>query len=158
MRLHTRVYGHRNRVCTEKLTLGEKSLAAPGNRTCLNGVLVRCSTNWATSPSTTWIFAWGPIKSFLVLKQLDVRLLANDSHAQILKFSSNSKHDSQICIPQAVTIICIIFKGWNAIFTDWNSFRGNSLSGTWMTRPNYKHISENEVETDVKIPSNGNQG
>ena len=71
-----------------------------------------------------------PLKAFLLSKQLDGRLLANDFHAQILKFSSNSKHDSQICISQAVTIICIIFKGWNAIFTDWNSFRGNSLSGT----------------------------
>ena len=33
-----------------KLTLGEKSLAAPENRTCLSGVPVRRSTNWATSP------------------------------------------------------------------------------------------------------------
>ena len=33
-----------------KLTLGEKSLAAPGNRTCVGGVPVRCCTNWATSP------------------------------------------------------------------------------------------------------------
>ena len=33
-----------------KLTLGEKSLAVPGNRICLSGVPVRRSTNWATSP------------------------------------------------------------------------------------------------------------
>ena len=31
MRMHTGVYGHRKRVCTEKLTVGEKSLAEPGN-------------------------------------------------------------------------------------------------------------------------------
>ena len=31
-----------------KLTLGEKSLAAPVNRTSLSGVTVRRSTNWAT--------------------------------------------------------------------------------------------------------------
>ena len=30
--------------------LGEKSLAAPGNRTCVGNVPVRCSTNWSTSP------------------------------------------------------------------------------------------------------------
>ena len=33
-----------------KLTLGEKSLAAPGNQTCIGNVPVWCSTNWATSP------------------------------------------------------------------------------------------------------------
>ena len=33
-----------------KSTLGEKSLAAPGNRTCVSGVAVRCSTSWAISP------------------------------------------------------------------------------------------------------------
>ena len=33
-----------------KWTLGENSLAAPGNRTCVSGVPVRCSTNWTTSP------------------------------------------------------------------------------------------------------------
>ena len=32
-----------------KLTLGEKSFAAPGNRTCFSGVPVRRSTNLATS-------------------------------------------------------------------------------------------------------------
>ena len=32
-----------------KWTLGKKSLAAPGNRTCVSGVTVRRSTNWATS-------------------------------------------------------------------------------------------------------------
>ena len=30
---------------------GEKSLGAPGNRTCVSGVPVRRSTTWATSPS-----------------------------------------------------------------------------------------------------------
>ena len=46
-----------HRGCTDtvresawKLTLGEKSLAAPGNRTCVSGVPVRCSINWAASP------------------------------------------------------------------------------------------------------------
>ena len=29
------------------LTLGEKSLAAPGNRTCVGNVPVQCFTNWA---------------------------------------------------------------------------------------------------------------
>ena len=33
-----------------KLTLGEKSLAAPGNRTCVGSLPVRCSINRATSP------------------------------------------------------------------------------------------------------------
>ena len=45
MRLHTEVYRHRKSLHW-KLTLGEKSLAAPGNWTCLSGVPVRCSTNW----------------------------------------------------------------------------------------------------------------
>ena len=31
-----------------KLNLGNKCLAAPGNRTCVSGVTVRCSTEWAT--------------------------------------------------------------------------------------------------------------
>ena len=39
------------RESASKLTLGEKSLAASGNRTCVGGVPVRRSTNWATSPS-----------------------------------------------------------------------------------------------------------
>ena len=33
-----------------KLTLGEKSLAAPGNWTCLSSVPVQHYTDWATSP------------------------------------------------------------------------------------------------------------
>ena len=45
-----RLYGHRKSLHW-KLTQGEKSLAAPGNRTCVSGVPVRCCTNWATSPS-----------------------------------------------------------------------------------------------------------
>ena len=32
------------------MSLGEKSLAAPGNQTCLSGVPVQRSTDWATSP------------------------------------------------------------------------------------------------------------
>ena len=36
-----------------KLTPGEKFLAAPGNRTCVGSVPVRCSANWATSPLVT---------------------------------------------------------------------------------------------------------
>ena len=43
------LYGHRKRVGT-KSWLVEKSLGAPGNRTCLSGVPVRRSTNRATSP------------------------------------------------------------------------------------------------------------
>ena len=39
------LYMHRKRVCTRKLTLRKRSLAAPGNRTCLSGVPVRRSTN-----------------------------------------------------------------------------------------------------------------
>ena len=31
------------------LTLGEKSIAASGNRTCVSSVPIRCSINWATS-------------------------------------------------------------------------------------------------------------
>ena len=38
------------------LTLGEKSLAAPGNRTCVGSVPVRCSTNWATSLPMTSVW------------------------------------------------------------------------------------------------------
>ena len=37
-----------------KLTLGEKSLAAPGDRTCVSSMPVRFSTNWATSPPSFW--------------------------------------------------------------------------------------------------------
>ena len=33
-----------------KMTLGEKSLAVPGNRTCVSDLMIRCSTIWATSP------------------------------------------------------------------------------------------------------------
>ena len=39
-----------------KLALGEKSLATPGNRTCLNGAPAWCSTSWATSSP------WSPSK------------------------------------------------------------------------------------------------
>ena len=38
-------YGHRKRISTKKLTLGENSLAAPENRTCVSGAQVRCFTN-----------------------------------------------------------------------------------------------------------------
>ena len=44
------MYGHHKESLHWKLTLGEKSFAAPGNRTCVSGVLVRISTNWTTSP------------------------------------------------------------------------------------------------------------
>ena len=37
-------------VCALKQNVEEKSLAAQGNRTCLNGMSVWSSTNWATSP------------------------------------------------------------------------------------------------------------
>ena len=38
-----------------KLTLGRESLAAPGNQTCMCVVMVRHSTNWATShPQSNW--------------------------------------------------------------------------------------------------------
>ena len=43
----------------KELTVGEKFLAAPGNRTCVGGVPVRCSTNWATSPP---LFHWCRLK------------------------------------------------------------------------------------------------
>ena len=39
-----------------KLTLGENSLAAPGNRTCVSGVPVQWSTNWATAPHLLTFF------------------------------------------------------------------------------------------------------
>ena len=39
-----------------KFILGQKSFVAPGNRTCISGMPVRCSTNWATTP---------PIKPFV---------------------------------------------------------------------------------------------
>ena len=43
-----------------KWNLGEKYLLAPGNRTCVSGVPVRYSTNWATS-----------LPLYLVLKNLE---------------------------------------------------------------------------------------
>ena len=52
--MHATVFGgvrHRTRVCTEN-GLGEKSLGAPGNRTCVSDVPVRRCTNWATSNPT----------------------------------------------------------------------------------------------------------
>ena len=42
------LHKHCKRVCPESW-LGEKSLATRGNRTCLSGVPVQCSTSWATS-------------------------------------------------------------------------------------------------------------
>ena len=38
-----------------KVDLGEKSLAALGNRTCVGGVTVWCSTSWATSHCNHWV-------------------------------------------------------------------------------------------------------
>ena len=49
MWLRTGMYGHRKRVCTER-SLREKSRAAPGNRTCVSGMLVQPSASWTTSP------------------------------------------------------------------------------------------------------------
>ena len=37
-----------------KLTLGEKLFAAPGNQTCISGMMVQCGTNWAMSPPQFW--------------------------------------------------------------------------------------------------------
>ena len=45
-----RLCRHCKRVWTKKLNLGERSLAAPGNRTCLSSMAVWSLTNWATSP------------------------------------------------------------------------------------------------------------
>ena len=62
--VHTR---NCTRGCTDvvkslhwKSALGEKSLAAPGNRTCVSGVPVGRSSNWATSPPLAWFdeLAW----------------------------------------------------------------------------------------------------
>ena len=48
----TDAHGHLKRVHW-KLTLAEKSLAVPGNRTCVSGAVpVRCSTNGATFQPT----------------------------------------------------------------------------------------------------------
>ena len=50
--MHTiahRMYRHCKRVCTESW-VGEKSPAAPENRTRVGSVAIQCSTNWATPP------------------------------------------------------------------------------------------------------------
>ena len=56
------------RLCTDtrkslhwKLTLGEKSLAAPENRACVSGVTVHALTNWATSPLSHMSSNLGPV-------------------------------------------------------------------------------------------------
>ena len=42
----------RNVQCTNVHEVtGRKSLAALGNQICISGMLIRCSTNWATSPT-----------------------------------------------------------------------------------------------------------
>ena len=38
-------------ILHRKLTLGEKSLAVPGNRTCVSGVTIRCSNQLTYIPS-----------------------------------------------------------------------------------------------------------
>ena len=51
---HEGVCGHRKRVCSEsRLWERKKSLAAPGNRTCVDSVPVRCSTNCASECKTS---------------------------------------------------------------------------------------------------------
>ena len=47
--LHMGAHGHPKRVCTESWPWEKKSLATLGNQTCVGGVPVWCSTNWATS-------------------------------------------------------------------------------------------------------------
>ena len=42
----------------------EKSLPAPGNRTCVSGVPVRCSTNWTTFPPRNEVFGSTRITRF----------------------------------------------------------------------------------------------
>ena len=51
MWLHTGVYGHTLESLHWKLTLGEKSLAAPGKRTCISGALVQCSNQLSYIPT-----------------------------------------------------------------------------------------------------------
>ena len=46
------LYRHRKKVLHWKLTLGDKSLAAPGSRSYVSGVPVRHSSNWATTHCT----------------------------------------------------------------------------------------------------------
>ena len=47
---HEGVWTH-VRESAGKLTLGEKSLAAPGNRTCVSGMVVRCSNQVSYIPT-----------------------------------------------------------------------------------------------------------
>ena len=52
-----------------KLTLGEKSLAAPGNRTCNGGMLIQHFTTWATTPPAAiqkWIID-GCVFQFIIM-------------------------------------------------------------------------------------------
>ena len=77
------------RVCTESWLWGEKFLAAPGNRTCVDGVPVRCSTNWATSPplgqNLVW-FVWDWLIDWLIDLYMSIapclwpKALFNDSN------------------------------------------------------------------------------
>ena len=48
------VYGHTSGSLHWKLTVGEKSLAALGNRTCVSGVMVRCSNQLSYIPTPDW--------------------------------------------------------------------------------------------------------
>ena len=53
---HGEGYGHQKKSLYWKLTRGRKSLAAPGNRTCVSGVTVRCSNQLSYIPSPTHLF------------------------------------------------------------------------------------------------------
>ena len=57
MWLHTGVWGHWKRACTESW-LGRKSLAALGNWTCVSGMTVQCSNQLSYIPSQLVPFFW----------------------------------------------------------------------------------------------------
>ena len=64
------------RGCTEqnkRSALGEKNLAAPGNRTCVGGVPVRCTTNCATSRNQQSLLLFNAQLHYQAIKH-DVRL------------------------------------------------------------------------------------
>ena len=66
MRLHSGLCEHRQRVCTQSWLWEKKSLAAPGNRTCVNGMAVRCSINWTTSPPKPHIWSHSHIIYYII--------------------------------------------------------------------------------------------
>ena len=53
---HRGIYGHTKESLHWKLTLGEKSLASLGNRTCVSSMLVQHSAKWATSTPQRFFF------------------------------------------------------------------------------------------------------